>query len=177
MDPFIGEIRMFGGNFAPRGWALCNGQMLGVNQNQALFSLLGTTYGGDGNSTFGVPDLQGRVPVGQGAGAGLSRTQLGDKAGSENVTLVAAQMPTHTHAAMASTGGADKATPAGNVWASQTDNTGALIPAFTPSSPANATMAPQTIGAAGGNQPHSNVQPYLVVTYIIATEGIYPSRG
>lgn len=169
MDPFLGEIKMVGFNFAPVGWALCDGQLLSIAQNTALFSLLGTTYGGDGVRTFALPDLRGRVPVHQGQGPGLSPYNTGQAAGSETVTLTTNQMPTHTHQANASSSGATQPTPQGNVWAaSRTDLYNA-----TP----NAAMSTQAIGTAGGSQPHPNIQPYLCVNFIIALQGVYPSRS
>ena len=169
-DPFIGEVMMFAGNFAPLGWADCNGQLLSINQNQALFSLLGTTYGGDGIQTFALPDLRGRTPVHAGSGPGMSTRTLGETGGSESVTLSAAQMPSHTHtlraAAAASTG-----TPGSTVALAQTS--GAKV-YRAPSNPA--TMG-NGLASAGGGQPHDNRQPYLGVRFIMALEGIYPSRN
>jgi microcystin-dependent protein len=167
-EPFLAQIMMFGGNFAPRGWALCNGQILPIAQNTALFSLLGTTFGGNGQTTFGLPDLRGRVPVHAGQGPGLSNVSLGEAAGNESVTLTQNQMPQHTHGVAASNGGSTASRPAGNVlaaggsYASASDGT---------------TMNPAMIGAAGGGQPHENRQPYLGVNFIIALEGIFPSRN
>ena len=165
-EPFLGSIIMFGGNFAPRGWALCNGQILPIAQNTALFSLLGTTYGGNGQTTFALPDLRGRVPVHPGQGPGLSSYSLGQSAGAESITLTAAEMPAHTHSQPATnadqnTNRPNGAVPArGGVYAGSTD--GSAFDATT---------------VAGGSQPHSNLQPYLAVNYIIALEGIYPSRN
>ena len=169
--PFLGEIKMFGGNFAPRNFAFCSGQTIAISQNTALFSILGTTYGGNGISTFQLPDFQGRVPMHQGNGAGLTPRVLGEKAGSENVTLLATQMPQHNHAAVtnASSNTANDTLPNNNFLASgnQFVNTN------------NATMNANavTIGQAGGSQPHTNIQPYLVVSFIIGTSGIFPSRN
>lgn len=169
-DPFVGEVMMFAGNFAPQGWADCNGQLLPISQNDALFSLIGTTYGGDGIQTFALPDLRGRTPVHAGSGPGMSTRTLGETGGSESVTLSAAQMPSHTHtlraAAAASTG-----TPGSTVALAQTS--GAKV-YRAPSNPA--TMG-NGLASAGGGQPHDNRQPYLGVRFIMALEGIYPSRN
>jgi microcystin-dependent protein len=171
-EPYLGEIRMFGGNFAPNGWALCNGQLLSISQNTALFSLLGTTYGGDGVSNFALPNLQGRVPIHAGQGAGLSPYTQGQSSGSENVTLIVNQMPVHNHAVSAVTGTQGTTShPNGQFLASS----GAAT-IYNNSSPDSA-MSPAMIQNAGGNQPHSNIQPYLCVTFIIAMQGIYPSRN
>ena len=170
MDPFLGEIRMFAGNFAPNGWAMCDGALLPVNQNAALFSLLGTAFGGNGQTTFGLPDLRSRVAVHAGQGTGLSPYTLGEKGGSENVTLLANQMPPHTHPQAASNSTqSGQADPSGAVCG--TDGSAAIYSA-TP----NVVMSPLAIGAAGGGQPHANLQPFLCVNFIIATQGMYPSR-
>ena len=176
MDAFIGFIAMFGFNFPPRNWALCAGQLLPIAQNTALFSLLGTTYGGNGQTTFGLPDLRGRVPIGMGNGPGLSPRSLGETGGSENVTLISTQMPAHNHTMTASGDGPTQATASGASLASQA-RTGGTMPiiyangATTPVSMASATTQ------AGGNQPHSNMQPYLAINYCIATQGIFPARN
>jgi microcystin-dependent protein len=172
-EPFIGEIRMFSGNFAPRGWALCNGQLLAIAQNTALFSILGTTYGGDGRTTFALPDLRGRAPLNWGQGPGLSPRSIGEQGGSETVTLISSQMPAHTHTANASTLNGDVETPSGTTWGADTSATVLLYN----SNPPNTTMNPASIGIAGGNQPHQNMQPFLCVSLIIALEGIYPPRN
>jgi microcystin-dependent protein len=175
-EPFIGEIRMVGFNFAPRGWALCNGQLLSIAQNTALFSLLGTTYGGNGQTTFALPDLRGRVPLHQGQGPGLTPRTIGESSGTETVTLLSSQMPAHNHtlAAFNSPGSLD--TPTGNVIANIVDpNTGGPATLF--SATADTTMNPASIGISGGNQPHENMQPYLCVNFVIALEGIFPSRN
>jgi microcystin-dependent protein len=170
-EPFLGEIRMFGGNFAPRGWALCNGQLLPISQNTALFSLLGTTFGGDGVSTFGLPNLQGRVPIHWGQGAGLSNYNLGQVGGAENVTLQVAQMPAHSHLVSSDSGDTGASShPNGQLLASSGAN--AIY-----NKNADSTMLPSMIQNTGGNQPHANVQPYLSVTFMIALQGIYPSRN
>lgn len=165
-NPFLGSIILFGGNFAPRGWAFCNGQLLAISQNTALFSLLGTTYGGNGQTTFALPDLRSRVPVHQGQGPGLSQYDLGQVGGVEAVTLIATEMPPHAHSQPATnaeqtTNRPNAALPArGGVYASESDG--------------SALHATSTVG---GGQPHTNVQPYLTLNYIIALEGIYPSRN
>jgi microcystin-dependent protein len=177
-NPFLGTISLFAGNFAPRGWALCNGQLLAISQNSALFSILGTTYGGDGVTTFALPNLQGRAPIHWGQGPGLTPRTLGEASGEENVTLLSTQMPQHTHLVSASTTVATKDVPTGNVLAVSTDSGvgGAPLNFIEPAS-ANTTMAPGMIAPAGGNQPHDNMQPYLAVTFIIALNGIFPSRN
>lgn len=179
MEPFLGQIMMVGFNFAPRGWAFCNGQLLAISQNTALFSLLGTTYGGDGRTTFALPDLRGRCAVGMGQGPGLSNYSQGEMGGQENVTLIQTQMPTHTHTLGASSSVGAVSDPSGAVIANNqvTIERGKTVPAsaFNPG-PANATMNPQAISPAGGNQPHENRQPYIAMNYIIALEGIFPPR-
>jgi microcystin-dependent protein len=174
-EPFLGEIRMFGGNFAPNGWALCNGQVLSISQNSALFSLLGTTYGGNGQTTFALPNLQGRVPMHWGQGPGLTPRSLGEMSGSETVTLLQNQMPAHTHLANANNTDGNSTAPTGNLWANAVDANSQPVSSY--GTVANTTMSPQAIGLAGGNQPHENMQPYLCVTFIIALQGIYPSRS
>ncbi|HEU5036361.1 MAG TPA: tail fiber protein [Nocardioides sp.] len=162
-EPYLSEIRLMSFTFAPKGWALCNGQLLPINQNQALFSLLGTTYGGDGRVNFALPDLRGRVPIHAGAGH-----TLGERAGTEAVTLTISQLPTHTHRVNvrgAATGGTS--TPAGNYLGGGNNvygNEGSLT-----------TLNPATVGNTGGGQPHTNVQPYLTLSFCIALQGIFPS--
>ena len=169
-DPFVGEIRMFAGNFAPRNWAFCDGQLLAISQNDALFSLLGTTYGGDGRTTFGLPDLQGRVPVHAGSGPGLSNRPLGSKSGSESVTLGSTQLPSHTHALQGSGDAATTPDPSGNVFArSSGDAYGSDFSA--------SNMNAAAVGGSGGGQAHTNLMPSLVVNVIVALFGIYPSRS
>ena len=168
-EPYIGEIRMFAGSFAPRGWALCDGQLLAISQNDALFSLLGAIYGGDGRTTFGLPDMRGRIPVHTGTGPGLSPRQLGARGGAEDVTLNVNQLPPHGHTMQASTGPADSGYPAGRVVA----NTDPLpiyntLPADT---------AETETGATGGSQNHANMMPFLCINFIIALIGWYPSRN
>jgi microcystin-dependent protein len=173
-DPWIGEIALVAFNFAPQGWAMCNGQLLSIQQNTALFSLLGTTYGGDGVNTFGLPNLQSRVPLHFGQGTGLSTYALGQTVGVESVTLQTPQIPAHTHtyAPQATTSGGSALSPAGALWApSATGDT------IYRSGASNATMATQTLGQTGGGQPHENRQPTLALNYIIALQGIFPSRN
>lgn len=164
-EPFLAEIRLFGFGIVPQGWLPCDGQILAINQNQALFSLLGTTYGGNGQTTFALPDLRGRVPVGLGNGV-----TLGQFAGEENHTLTAAEMPAHVHMAMGSSATGAQSNPTGNAWATVTDNP------FSTQTP-NATLNPAAIGMAGESTGHSNMQPYLTLQYCIATQGIFPSRN
>jgi microcystin-dependent protein len=176
-SPYIGEIRMFGGNFAPSQNALCQGQLVGISQNQALFALLGTYYGGNGVQTFGLPDFRGRIPINQGQGNGLSNYAIGQTGGSEYATLLPTQMPSHSHTMGASSAGATINTPAGNVPSS-------LVSPFTGFwvAPGNITGSPIGMNAAaltqtGGSQPHENRMPILAITFIIALSGIFPSRG
>jgi microcystin-dependent protein len=167
-DPFLAEIRCFGFDFAPPGWAPCAGQSLPINQNQALFSLLGTTYGGDGRTTFNLPDLRGRVPMSFGQGPGLSTYAQGQSGGDESVTLQAGQIPGHTHQIAASS-------------TATTTNPAAAVPAVTPARAAYGTttdlaMSPAMVGLSSGDGAHPNVQPYLVLNWCIAVAGVYPSR-
>ncbi len=170
-EPFVGEIRMFAGAFAPRGWAFCDGQLLAVSQNDALFSLLGTIYGGDGRTTFGLPELRGRVPIHAGSGPGLSPRRLGAKSGSEKETLTVNQIPSHTHPLEASNNLADTASPAGKVLGQQS-----TVTLYRTTAP-DANMATSAISHLGGSRSHTNVQPFLCINYIIALFGIYPSRN
>ena len=175
MTPFIGEIRMFGGNFPPVGWAFCNGGLLLISQNEALFALIGTTYGGDGVSTFALPDLRGRVPLHQGALAGNNYV-MGQRAGVESVTLLAANLPPHSHSAYASTA-APPATGSGI----NLNGPNAYVPAapakpkfYAAAGSPTVSMSSQAIQPSGGNQPHDNMAPFLAISFIIALEGIYP---
>ena len=170
-DPFIGEVRVFPYNFAPRNWALCNGQLLSVSQNTALFSLLGTTYGGDGRTTFGLPNLQGRVALHPGRGPGLTLRQLGERGGVETVTLTEAQMPNHNHQAMASKNYADSEYARYGTWAKKERTK--LYKTGVP----NTTMGQNALYNYGGSQPHNNMPPYLTMGYYIALEGTYPPRN
>ena len=175
-DQFVAEIRIFGGNFAPTGWALCNGQLLPINQNTALFSLLGTNFGGNGTSTFGLPNLQGAAPLGWGQGAGLTARNLGDTGGEQTVTLLSSQTPSHNHNALAAaTGGTDS--PAGTVWGEAREGK-TPVHLYAPSAGGtNVAMNTSALSPIGGGQPHNNLQPYLVLTFIIAQQGIFPSRS
>jgi len=175
MEPYLGQITLFAGNFAPRGWAFCNGQLLPIAQNTALFSLLGTTYGGNGHTTFALPDLRGRIPMHPGTGFGLSPHFLGEQAGVENVTLSQTQMPAHIHQVNVSNANGNATSPEGSFNAVTYDSN-TLNPFNSYGSTANATMNASTISAAGGSQPHTNLQPYTCINFIIAVEGIYPSR-
>lgn len=181
MDPFLGEIKLVAFNYAPRGWAFCNGQLLAVTQNTALFSLLGTTYGGDGRTTFALPNLQSRVAIHAGQGPGLSQYTLGQAAGIENVTLLTTQMPMHNHAFPITVDASPGSTfnPAGANFAQvQNQNESNPYDSFTtgqPQSPVQLTASQSSI--VGGGQPHSNLQPYLVLNFIIATQGVFPARS
>jgi microcystin-dependent protein len=170
-EPFVGEIRMFAGNFAPRGWAFCDGQLLAVSQNDALFSLFGTIYGGDGRTTFALPDLRGRVPIHAGHGTGLSQRRLGSKAGQEKVTLTVNQLPTHNHEQFGTASTTPRTQPGGNLPVSD-----GLITYFRNSNVSPVTMASDMITPTGGSRSHTNIQPFLCVHFIVALFGIYPSR-
>jgi microcystin-dependent protein len=164
-EPFLGEMKLISWNYAPHGWAFCDGQLLPIAQNTALFALLGTTYGGDGVTNFALPNLRGRAPIH--VGGTLSQGQTG---GESAHTLTIAEMPAHTHRVEGSGDPGTKTSPAGNLWAANTANP------FSNSAP-NTTMAPGAVGVAGGSQPHTNLQPYLVLNMIIALQGIFPSRN
>jgi microcystin-dependent protein len=177
-DQFLAEIRIFAGNFAPAGWALCNGQLMAISQNTALFSLLGTTYGGDGRSTFGLPNLQNSAPINSGQGPGLSQYDLGEVGGVPSVTLTMQEMAAHNHNALAvaAAGGGD---PTNNAWAAGAKGTGNL---YSPSVAAsNVQMSPSSLMFNGGTGnsalPHNNMMPYLGLTFIIALSGIFPPRS
>ena len=176
-EPFIGQIIMFGGNFAIRGFAQCDGQLLGISQNTALFSLLGTTYGGDGRTSFGLPDLRGRFPMHVGTGPGLSPRRLGEKSGAETTTLTVSQMPSHDHAgaAKANAGTANSQSPIGNVLASEAGGVTAMYSSDAPDG--DMSVSALSIANTGGSHPHSNLPPYQVISFLIALVGIYPSRG
>ncbi|PPC88968.1 MAG: phage tail protein [Methylobacter sp.] len=165
-EPFVGEIRPFSFGYAPKGWLTCDGQILNISQFQALFSLLGTQYGGDGRTTFGLPDLRGR------AGMDVSSTHLqGEKGGVESVSLTAQQMPMHSHSVNANSNAGNKASPEGNFWAVNSNGYSLF------STAGAVTMAANAVGSAGGGQAHSNMQPYQVINYCIAIQGVYPSRS
>ena len=170
-QPYIGEIRMFGGNFAPLGWEFCNGQLLPISEYDTLFNLIGTTYGGDGESTFALPNLQSRVPIHMGNGSGLSPRTLAETGGVEQVTLTVQQIPSHTHQAVANSAGISDS-PNGNVWATAS---GGIKPYGADTDPGNATMNAGALAPAGGNQPHDNMIPYLCVNFIISLYGVYPT--
>jgi microcystin-dependent protein len=165
-QPYVGEIRMFAGNFAPAGWAFCEGQLLPISENETLFQLIGTTYGGDGESTFALPDLRGRIPIHQGNGFILAET-----GGAEEVTLTVNQIPSHGHPALGSSNTGTGTQAAGNVLSNLT---GATSSAYGSDAP-KVTMAPQNLSSVGGSQPHTNFQPYLCVDFIISLFGIFPS--
>ena len=182
MEPFIGEIKMFAGNFAPRGWALCDGQLLTVSQYDALFSLFGTIYGGDGRTTFGLPDMRGRVPLHQGQGNGLSARNVGLKVGTETETLTIDNIPLHRHTFQATNDPADAGYPAAAVVANtdtvsvyykeQPDENNVTLPDLDP----DTVMPNNTLSSSGGGQAHNNIMPFQCINYIVALTGIYPSR-
>ncbi len=171
-DPFVAEIRIFPFNFAPKGWAWCNGQLLPLSQNTALFSLLGTTYGGNGKSNFALPDLQGRAPMHPGQGPGLSLHDLGETGGSETVTLLESEMPAHSHAFRGVAEAGEENDPAGATLGVTIGNS-----LYNNQSVPLAQMAPQALAPAGGDQPHNNMQPYLTCYFCIALQGVFPPRG
>lgn len=163
--PFVGEIRMFAGNFAPAGWAFCNGALIAIDQNPTLFQLIGTTYGGDGQNNFALPDLQSRVPIHVGPGFAL-----GQSGGTETVTLTVSQIPAHSHVPQCNSGNGNATSPLGTVWAQPT--TGTIYSDVAPS----LAMDPAAIGASGGSQPHDNMIPFLVVNFILSLFGVFPSQ-
>jgi len=176
MDPFVGEIRAVPFNFAPKGWAFCNGQILPIQQNTALFSLLGTTYGGDGKSTFALPDLQGRVPMHPGQGPGLSLHDLGETGGSDTVTLLATQIPPHTHSVAINSSNATTATPSASAsLAAPVDINGDNANAY--SANANNDVINTLSARANSGNGHNNLSPYLTLNYIIALQGVFPPRS
>jgi microcystin-dependent protein len=171
-SPYVGEIRMFGGSFAPAGWAMCSGQLMPISQNDTLFNLIGTTYGGDGQETFGIPDVQGRLPIHQGTNPQTGTTyQIGEMAGVEQVTLSTQQIPQHTHALVASTSSGTTGVPTDNVLASNIQVS--LYSQFPPTNNMNANA----ITSVGGSQPHENMMPFLVITFIISLFGIFPTQN
>lgn len=168
-EPYIGEIMMFGGNFCPRGWGNADGQLLPVSQNQALFSILGTTYGGDGRTTFALPDMRGRVAIHVGQGPGLSNRQNGSKGGAETHTLNVSELPSHSHSLQATNNSGSSRKPEGKVPAKTRKK------AY--GSAGSTQMAPQAVSSVGGGQPHNNMQPFLTIRYCMALQGLYPSRN
>jgi microcystin-dependent protein len=172
--PYVGEIRMFAGNFAPVGWAFCRGQMLPISENETLFQLIGTTYGGDGQSTFALPDLQGRIPIHNGTGPSGTQYLLGEHGGQENVSLTLAQVPQHAHSVLASAQTATAGTPSGNVPAAASPST-AKVYTFSQNAAA-VPMAPEAVSTVGGAQPHGNLMPFLALNFIISLFGIFPSQ-
>jgi microcystin-dependent protein len=169
MEPLLGSLLLFAGNFAPRGWMFCNGQLLPISQNTALFSILGTTYGGNGQTTFGLPDLRGRAPISFGQGPGLSNYDLGQSGGAESVTLLVSNIPSHNHSLLGDAGNGAPS-PQGNVLGSPTANI------YDAKGQPNLALNAASIGMTGGGQPVSIMQPYLTLTWIIAVEGVFPSR-
>lgn len=174
-DPFLAEIRIFCGNFAPTGWATCDGQLLPISQNTALFSLLGTTYGGDGKSTFGLPNLQGSAPLQPGQGPGLSVRDLGETGGAQTVTLVQSEMPAHTHPVTALAASGASTAPTNATWAEA--RYGRVSDRIYSTSASDTQMSGSSTATVGGGQPHNNMQPYLGLTFIIALQGIFPARS
>ncbi|MCM3628988.1 tail fiber protein [Paenibacillus glycanilyticus] len=174
MYPYIGEIRMFTGNFAPRGWALCNGQILPISQNTALFSLLGTTYGGDGRVTFALPNLQGRAPMHWGQGPGLTPRDLGETSGEASVTLLQTEIPSHNHLANAQTV-SNKTDAQNDIWAMSGAPGRGGIQYY--SDKTDVTLNPMAVGLTGGSQPHNNTQPFQSLNFIISLEGVFPPRS
>lgn len=171
-EPFIAEIRIFAGNFAPRGWAFCNGQLLPIAQNTALFALIGTTYGGDGRTTTALPDMQGRAPMHPGRGPGLTQRRLGEKTGVETVTLTEAQMPAHSHGISGTTALSSASTPTASTRSARSRRGSVYGP-----NQNMVSMASNAVGQTGGSQAHNNLQPYLTLNYIIALTGLFPSRS
>ena len=172
-NPFIGEIRMFGGTFAPAGWSFCSGQLMPISQNDALFTLIGTTFGGDGQETFGIPDLQGRIPVHQGTNPGTGTSyQIGEKAGTESVTLTTNQIPIHNHGLVVSSAVAQGTNPQGSLLG-QSTQAKLYIDGLSP----NQSLNTQDVAPSGGSQPHDNMQPYLTINFIISLFGIFPSQN
>lgn len=175
MDPYVGEIKLFAGNYAPIGWALCNGQIMHIQQNPMLYSVIGNIYGGDGKTTFALPNMQGMAPMGQGAGPGLTPRNIGDEVGGTTQTLTIQQLPSHTHVpngtSVSSTTTA-KADPTNNTWGSEGANA-----QFKPyASSVNAAMNPLALNTTGGSSAHNNMQPFLTLSFIIALEGVFPPK-
>lgn len=177
MTPYLAQIILLGFNFNPKGWQLCAGQLLALNQNQALFSILGTTYGGNGTQTFALPDLRGRTPISWGQGPGLSNYAIGEAAGTQQSTLLANNLPGHNHIMSVYNEAGDNGSPGGNVLAKGPVISGQTSNVWVYGTSANTTMSPVSIKTNGGNQPFSTLQPYLVLNYSIALTGIFPSRN
>ena len=175
-EPYVAEIKMFAGNFAPRGYAFCSGQLLSIAQNTALFALLGTNYGGDGRVTFGLPDLQGRAPMYWGQGPGLTQRFIGELGGEQNVTLISTEMPAHNHFLQCNVSGGASNNPQGATFGAALRGSPPFYTAQ-PTQQQTVPMAPQALGITGGSQPHNNMQPYLAVSFIIALQGIFPPRN
>ncbi len=176
-QPFMGEIRAFGFGFAPKAWALCNGQLLSIQQNQALFSLLGTFYGGNGTTNFALPDLRGRSPLNFGQGPGLSNYVIGERIGTETVTLLSTQIPQHNHLWAANNGAGDAPSPLSNFLSGAVNTSGGTQKTYGAAGGATVPLATTMLAATGSNAGHQNMQPYLVVNYCIALQGIFPSRN
>lgn len=175
-NPYVGEIRMFGGSFAPAGWMFCSGQLIPISENETLFNLIGTTYGGDGQETFALPNLASRVPVHAGTLAGGSTRQLGEAGGAETVTLNTSQIPIHNHTLNATGSGQVVAPTGSTIMATAASAQPGVMPYFTGATD-NTLLKPDTLQNAGGNQPHENMQPFLVVSYIISLFGVFPSQN
>jgi microcystin-dependent protein len=180
MDEYMAVIKLFGFNWAPKNWMLCSGQIIGISQNSALFALLGTTYGGNGTSTFALPNIQGRTVVGQGTGAGIPNKIVGEMSGTESITILSTQMPQHTHLLAANTGAGTTGVPTNGILSASPKNgsgpSAVSLNTYTSNSP-DTTLSPQTIGFAGGSQPISIMQPYIALNYSICLYGIFPSRN
>lgn len=174
-NPYVGEIRMVGFNFAPKGWALCNGQLLSINQNTALFSILGVTFGGNGTSDFGLPNLMAQAPLGYGNGAGLTPRTWGETGGEYKVTLLQSQLAQHTHPISCISGQGSSNSPSNAVWASA-EGGRVPPPLYASALPGRVNMNPAAVGIAGGNLPHNNLPPFLAINIIIALQGVYPQR-
>lgn len=174
MDPYVGEIRLFAGNYAPRGWALCNGQIINIQQNAALYAVIGSIYGGDGRTTFALPDMQGLAPMGQGAGPGLTPRNIAVQVGESTQTLTINEIPSHTHVPNGSSAsGSSQADPTNNIWGSETATTPLKPYAATP----DVQMSPLALSLTGDSQAHNNMQPYLTLSFIIALEGVFPPKS
>jgi microcystin-dependent protein len=167
--PYVGEIRMVGFNFAPAGWAFCNGQLMPISENDTLFTLIGTTYGGDGQETFALPNLQSRIPIHAGQGPGMPAYTLGEMAGTETITLTTGQIPSHNHAALATSNSGNQSTPQNGIWASPGQG---VYGTGTPS----LAMKANLMANSGGNQPHENMMPYLTINFVISLYGVYPTQ-